>query len=41
MMVFRLKKSQVRITDKKDFQKKKRFLEMITNKNKCVQINFQ
>ena len=28
-----------KITDKKDSHKKKRFSKMITNKNKCVQIN--
>ena len=27
------------ITDKKDFYKKNRFSQMITSKNKCVQIN--
>ena len=27
------------ITDKKDFHKKRRFSQMITDKNKCVQIN--
>ena len=34
-----LQKEEI-LTDKKDFLQKNRFSRMITNKNKCVQINY-